>query len=178
MELFFVVRIPTAAKGFVELHQVCRDAGLAGGKLQLDGVEAALGDQNAEEIAEAAGVELLGEIDGALVGGDCISQDLRAILVLGVGDQGVFHIRKTLQDGTLVRQQSLLLQGIGDSDLVNQLIGVEDVPSDGWANRPVSTVGTGDEAETSALLAEGAGEEKFWEEIRDGDADVGVGFGQ
>src|SRR2546426_498939 len=86
------LRFPAAAEGFVEGDEVLGDGFFALRELVFGLIERALGVEDIEEISEALGVKFVSQLDPPPVGLRFVLQRTVANLLLGISDEGVFHI--------------------------------------------------------------------------------------
>ena len=136
-------------------------------------VERTLGVEQVEVVAQALGVELIGEFYGLLVRGDSLIEKASVLLLFGVGNQSVFDVLERCKDGLLVQKRCLILNRGLSSYTGADAACVKDAPLNRRADGSHAAAGREEVAGADTGEAGGPGEKELGEEIRFDLADAG-----
>ena len=116
----FLVRLPAAAKAFVDRDVLHDDAFPGDGVLILDFVKLTFGVGHVQEIRQAAIVSFVGQRHRPLAGDEGIVQIPQAVLLGGISAEGIFHFLDGADDHFFV-----IDQGFVGAEVLNVNLGVE-----------------------------------------------------
>src|SRR5881296_1642516 len=168
------LKSPPAAERAVEADDGHQLVALRAREVELGGKELLLGLEDLEVVRDAVVVTLERQRDRRL-------KRLRRLVAIGVhalellmGDERVRHLRKRLERGLLIALDGLVPRGRGGPIAREQPSTLEERTRERAADRPHVAGALDDVLELAALAPVQTGETEAREEVRHGDADVGV----